>query len=88
MSGSLATGESVELLEVTGERVLLRSPRAFAPGAPIRFERLGEEVSLEGRSLGSRRDGDGFLVRCRLVSLRREQREGLVAFAGAGRATS
>ena len=57
------------------------SPRAFAPGAPIRFraELPSGERALDGKSLGSKRREDGaFTVRMRLVSLRREAREALV----------
>ncbi|MCB9602279.1 MAG: hypothetical protein H6722_24810 [Sandaracinus sp.] len=65
--------------------VELVSPVPFAPGQPGRFE-LGLEagaLALEGRSLGSRKRDDGrFVVRFRLISLRRDEREALEALGG------
>ena len=54
------------------------SPRAFAPGSPIRFALVlpDEARPLEGRALGSKRvDNDHFEVRLRFVNLRRADRE-------------
>lgn len=60
--------------------VELVSPTSFAPGQPARFEVA--ELALEGRSLGSRKRDDGrFMVRFRLISLRREDRDRLEAIA-------
>ncbi len=60
-----------------GNLLTLLSPRAFAPGAPIRFAILGEvERSFEGRTIASKRVEDGrFEVRMRFVNLRRPDRE-------------
>jgi len=65
-----------------GEVLACVFERALPPGAPvgIRLD-LGErerELSLRGKSLGSRRRPDGtFGVRLRLLSLRRAEREAL-----------
>ena len=66
----------------TGEVLVVSSPRAFAPGAPLRVE-LGA-LTVEAKSLGSKKRDDGrFEVRLRAVNLRREQRLALDAlFAG------
>ena len=72
------TGEEAEATAIDGNLLTLLSPRAFAPGAPIRFSTVDFEVerSLEGRTLGSKRvDAGHFEVRMRFVNLRREDRE-------------
>ncbi len=76
----LATGEEGEATAIEGNLLTFLSPRAFAPGAPIRFSTLGEaERSFEGRTIGSKRVEDGrFEVRMRFVNLRREDREVLL----------
>lgn len=82
IAGRLETGEEAELVAMRGETLSLVSPRAFAPGAPVRLTALLEEgeLSLSGKSLGSkRRDDARFDVRARLISLRREERERLAA---------
>ena len=54
------------------------SPAPYAPGAPIALEVDG--TPLQGKSLGSKRQADGrFLVRMRLINLRREHRAMLAA---------
>jgi hypothetical protein len=71
-------GGEGELVGYAKNVLELVAPMAFAPGQPARFE-VGE-LALEGRSLGSRRREDGrFVVRFRLISLRREDREKLEA---------
>ena len=60
-----------------GERLVLRAPRAFAPGSPIKFAIHFDEgaVAYESRSIGSKKRDDGaFDVRMRMVSLRRDDR--------------
>jgi hypothetical protein len=57
-------------------------PRAYAPGAPMRFtvEGPGGPVALTGKTMGSRRRDDGrFTVRVRLTNLRRAERDALEA---------
>lgn len=79
-------GTEVAHLE-TGEQVLLRgfsnnvleflSPKAFPPGAPVHLSWSAEK--LQGRSIGSKRNSsdDRFVVRIRMVSLTRAQRDAL-----------
>jgi hypothetical protein len=71
-----------EIVKLDGERLEVVSPKAFAPGQPIRFAAVvdGDDVSLEGRSQGSKKRDDGrFDVRMRLVNMSRAVRERLVA---------
>lgn len=66
-----------EVLEVEGNR-------ALAPGAPIRLEveGRGKSWSVEARALGSKRIADAtFVVRLRLVNLRRTDRLDLLEAA-------
>ncbi|MEM9072251.1 MAG: hypothetical protein AAGE52_27335 [Myxococcota bacterium] len=52
----------------------------FAPGAPIALSIDG--VALQGKSIGSKRQDDGrFVVRMRMINLRREHRDRLRAIA-------
>jgi len=74
----LESGEDAEAVAYDGNLLTLRSPRAFAPGAPIRFKTASEENvgSFEGRTIGSKRvDDQCFEVRLRFVNLRRGERE-------------
>jgi len=74
----LDSGEEAEARAFDGTLLTLWSPRAFAPGAPIRFTAAteGEARHFEGRTIGSKRvDDAGFEVRLRFVNLRREDRE-------------
>ncbi len=78
---TLEGGESANTESFDGANLSFVGPRAFAPGAPIRFVAMldTETRSFEGRSLGSRRTADGFLVRMRFVNLTRRDREALAA---------
>ncbi len=79
---TLARGGDGSAESVDGEVLTCVVSRAFAPGAPVDFTvRIGAgELTLGGKSLGSRRRDDGrFDVRFRLVNLRREDREALAA---------
>ncbi len=78
-------GEDAEARSFDGAILTIMSPRAFAPGAPIRFSTsTGDEVrAFEGRALGSKRVEDAhFQVRLRFVNLRRADRELLVERLG------
>lgn len=78
----LESGEDAEAQAVDGNVLTLHSPRAFAPGSPIRFVALLEhgERRFEGRTVASKRIDEGrFEVRMRFVSLRHGDREALVA---------
>jgi hypothetical protein len=76
----LDSGEDAEARNFDGVVLTVVSPRAFAPGAPIRFSTAagGDPRSFEGRTIGSKRVD----VRLRLVNLRRADRELLVGRLG------
>ena len=77
----LESGEDAEARAFDGSQFTLWSPRAFAPGSPVRFLAWFEEGErpLEGRALGSKRvDGHQFEVRVRFVNLRRDDRQRLL----------
>jgi hypothetical protein len=81
----LESGETVAATTFDGRTLTLQSPKAFAPGSPIRFQSVEADGprSFEGRTLGSRRvDDTTFEVRLRLINLRRADREHLVAKIG------
>lgn len=74
----LRSGEEGEALRLEGNLLTLLSPRAFAPGSPIRFSLSAEDGprSFEGRTIGAKRvEGGRFEVRMRFVNLRRVDRE-------------
>ncbi len=81
----LDSGEDAEACSFDGVVLTVLSPRAFAPGAPIRFSATagGDARSFEGRTIGSKRVDDAhFEVRLRLVNLRRVDRELLAGRIG------
>jgi len=74
----LDSGEDAEALRFDGTTLAMLSPRAYAPGAPIRFSATTDHDTrnFEGRAIGSKRVDDGrFEVRMRFVNLRRADRE-------------
>ena len=76
------SGEDAEARHFDGNLLILSSPRAFAPGSPIRFTATtADDVrSFEGRAIGSKRvDEAHFEVRMRFVNLRREDRKLLLS---------
>ena len=85
MKVGLDSGEEGRAERLDGNVLTLLSPRAFAPGSPIRFSvvRNDGSLSLEGRTIGSKRiDPHHFEVRMRLVNLRRADRELLIRELG------
>lgn len=70
-----------ELRGFTGEMLDLVVDKAFAPGTPVKLS--VEEMSLAGKSLGSKREGERFAMRVRLTNLRRTDRERLLALLDA-----
>jgi hypothetical protein len=73
-------GQEGEALALDGERLSLVSPRAFAPGEPMRLELALPDTPLAvaAKSGGSRlRDDRRFDVIARLVSCRRSDRDRL-----------
>ena len=74
----LDTGEDAEARAFDGAVLTVLSPRAFAPGAPIRFTAATDRDArnFEGRAIGSKRlENAHFEVRMRFVNLRRDDRE-------------
>ena len=85
MKVRLDTGDEGEAKSLDGNTMTLLSPRAFAPGSPIRFSVVLDDRkrSFEGRTIGSMRVAEGsFEVRLRFVNLRRSDRELLVSRLG------
>lgn len=81
MRARLESGEEARAIRVEKDVLTLWSPRAFAPGSPIRLSVSVEDRrrGLEGRTIHSKRiEGELFEVRLRLVNLRRSDREILV----------
>jgi hypothetical protein len=77
----LQSGEDARLDSLEGNVLTMLSPRAFAPGSPMRFTASLEEGErgYEGRAIGSKRATDNrFEVRMRFVNLKREDREALL----------
>jgi len=73
----LEGGEGAEARTFDGSQLSFLSPRAFAPGAPIRFTVTtgGAVRGFEGRAIASKRVDDArFEVRMRFVNLRRDDR--------------
>lgn len=74
-----------ELIGKDGQFIEVLVPVAQAPGQPVTFDVAldGGEFEVQGKSLGSKLQLDGrFLVRLRLMNLRRETREALEARFG------
>ena len=73
----VASGGEGEALGFAGEVLEIVIERAYAPGAPVEMtiDRPDGPLAVRGKTIGSKRGADGrFLVRLRLVSLRREDR--------------
>lgn len=82
VSGNLSTGEPVVLRSFDGQAIELVTERAFAPGARavMSFEVGGAGLGVEVKCHGSRKtDEGGFLVRGRVISMRREHRDALLS---------
>ena len=62
---------------LSGLVVTLRSPKAFPPGQPLDFVLSAASLRLEARAIGSRRSGEDFELRVRLINLRKDAREAL-----------
>lgn len=81
MKVCLHSGEEAHATRIEGNVLVLSSPRAFAPGSPIRFSVAVQdgERTFEGRTIGSKRvDDERFEVRMRFVNLRHADREHLL----------
>lgn len=75
---TLSSGEQGNVVSWDGTTLVFHSPRAFAPGAPVklRLALADGPVDFELKSGGSRRaEGETlFIVRGRAMNLRRETR--------------
>jgi hypothetical protein len=81
MNLRLESDEDAEARDFDGNQFTIWSPRAFAPGSPVRFVARFEEGErpLEGRAISSKRiDESQFEVRMRFVNLRRDDRQRLL----------
>lgn len=76
-----ASGAEGVALSLAGEVLTLALDRAYAPGAPIVVTLTLEdgELALRLKTIGSKREGERFVVRTRVVDLRRADRERLGA---------
>ncbi len=73
-------GGEAEVVEVDELRVTVRSTRAFPPGAPAQGTLGGDPpLAFTLKVAGSKREGDRFVVRGRLVSATVSVREAFVA---------
>jgi hypothetical protein len=85
---TLGTGEPGRVVSWDGTVLVFQSPRAFAPGAPIKLALALADgpLDVELKAIGSRRaEGEPlFQVRARAMNLRREQRARLDAALRAG----
>ena len=83
---ALSTGESGSVVSWDGTTLVFRSPRAFAPGAPVRLAIALDDGALDVdfKAIGSRRAEGAtmFDVRARAMNLRRELRQRLDAALG------
>ncbi|MEM9193016.1 MAG: hypothetical protein AAGF12_27830 [Myxococcota bacterium] len=83
LSVRLEDGQAATLMEANQRGALLCSPRAFAPGAPLKLALSVAPHTVEAKSLGSKRRDDGdFDVRLRLVNLTRTNRRALLEAVG------
>ena len=76
-----SNGEEGALLAYDGTLLTVRSPSAYAPGAPVRVVLdLGADIPVDAKSNGSRLADDGtFTVRLRPISLAKHTRRALSA---------
>ncbi|HEY6879591.1 MAG TPA: hypothetical protein VI299_16305 [Polyangiales bacterium] len=82
MIGMLSSPRSgnIELVGFDGKHFRLRSPEAFAPGQPLTVTvTLASVHVLDLKSLGSVKRDDGFDIRARALTLRKETRDALLA---------
>lgn len=75
----LGSGESATLETLAADAVTLRSPRPAPPGARVAATIVETGAELRVKSHGSKRDGDAFVVRGRLLDATRELRAWLEA---------
>ncbi len=79
----LPNGDSVMLETFDGKLLMFASPRAHAPGTPLRVRVEANGSTLELKSIGSRKRDDGsFELRARITTMPKEVRDALCAHFG------
>jgi hypothetical protein len=73
MTLELAGGGEARIVATDGDRVELRSTRAYPPGATIEGHLAGAALRVKVRVC--KKEGDSFAVQGRFVNLSRQQRE-------------
>jgi hypothetical protein len=75
----LESGERADLESLEGDAVTVRSPVPAPPGARVGTTVVATGAALRVKSHGSKRDGDLFVIRGRLIDATRELRAWLGA---------
>ncbi|MCA9588581.1 MAG: hypothetical protein KC657_24860 [Myxococcales bacterium] len=75
----LDSGERADLETLEGDAVTVRSPVPAPPGARVSTVVVETGAALRVKSHGSKRDGELFVVRGRLIDATRELRAWLAA---------
>jgi len=65
------------ITNLAGLFATLSSAKAFPPGQPLAFTLRDSGLQVQARSIGSKRSGEHFELRVRLINMRREAREAL-----------
>jgi len=68
--------EAMTLEAFDGKQLVFESPRAFAPGNPLKVRVDLKSLTLELKSIGSRKRTEGvFEVRARIMTMPKEVRD-------------
>lgn len=71
-------GEVMTFESFDGKLLVFESPRAFAPGNPLKVRVETPSLTLELKSIGSRKRAEGvFEVRARVMTMPKEVRDAL-----------
>jgi hypothetical protein len=73
----ISTGEQGTVRDFEEPLMTLLSPKAFAPGQPLALTLIADDsqLVLQGKTIGSKREPDDrYVVRVRVVNLRRTDR--------------
>jgi|GEM_PF-5325026 hypothetical protein len=84
VEGGAGTAQGQWRSEASGQ-VVLALDRAYAPGAPLTIRACleGAQVALLAKTIGSKKEGEGFAVRAKLLSVTREDRDRIARCFGA-----
>ena len=83
LSCKLASGDAIELLRFDGKLLTFVAGKAVAPGAPLRVRVEPTGMTLELKSIGSRKlDNARFELRARIMTMPKEVRDALNAHFG------